>query len=168
MDADDVVREFGTDLARDAVAAVAPGESEMFDEVAEEYWADPAAAVAAERRDERLGFGLDLALLAPFAISIAVAVGQYLLGILADAFAGEAKSAVVAKLRAMLRKKNAPEIPQLTPEQFARVRSVAFDAAGRLGLPTDTARLLTDAIVGGLVQTPTAPSGGGTDGRAAP
>lgn len=165
MDADDVVREFGTDLAKDAVAEVSPGELDLFDEVADEYWADPVAAVAADRRDEQLGFGIDLALLAPFAISIAVAVGQYLFGILTDAVAGEAKTAVAAKLRALLRKKGEPEAPQLTPAQFAQVRSVAVDAAGRLGLATDTARLLADAIVGGLVQPSGAPSGGTTDGR---
>jgi hypothetical protein len=166
MDADDVVREFGTDLAKDAVAAVSPGELDLFDDVADEYWADPAAAVAADRRDEQLGFGIDLALLAPFAISIAVAVGQYLLGILTDAFAGEAKAVVAAKLRALLGRKGEPDVPQLTPAQFAQVRSVALDAAGRLGLPTDTARTLSDAIVGGLVQAPRTSSEGGTDGRA--
>ena len=168
MNADDVVREFSTDLAKDAVAAASPGELDLFDEVADEYWADPKAAVATDRRDQRLGFGIDLALLAPYAIAIAVAVVQYLFGILTDAFAGEAKSVVAAKLRAVLKRTSDPAVPQLTPAQFAQVRSVALDAAGRLGLATDTARLLTDAIVGGLVQTPGTPSGGFTDGRTAP
>jgi hypothetical protein len=166
MDADEVVREFSTDLAKDAVAAVSPGEVDLFDEVADEYWTDPEAAVAAERRDEQLGFGIDLALLAPFAISIAVAVGQYLFGILTDALAGEAKTVVAAKLRALLRRKGEPDVPPLTPAQFAQVRTVALDAAGRLGLASDTARVLSDAIVGGLVQPPAAPSGGTADGRA--
>jgi hypothetical protein len=80
--------------------------------------------------------------------------------------AGEAKTAVAAKLRALLRRKGGPEAAPLTPAQFAQVRSVALEAAGRLGLATDTARLLTDAIVGGLVQPSGAPSGGTTDGRA--
>ena len=168
MDADDVVREFGTELAKDAVAAASPGELDLFDEVADEYWADPVAAVARDRRDERLGFGIDLALLAPYAIAIAVAVGQFLFGILTDAFAGEAKSIVASKLRTLLRKRSGPGVPQLTPVQFAQVRSVALDAAGRLGLSTNTARLLTDAIVGGLVQMPGTPFSGSTDGRSAP
>ena len=95
-------------------------------------------------------------------------VGKYLFGILTDAFAGEAKAAVALKLRALLGRKGDPQVPQLTPEQFARVRAVALDAANRLGLEVDTARLLSDAIVGGLVQAPAPPSGGTTHGRPEP
>lgn len=165
---DDVLREFGTDLARDAMSTVAPGELDIFDDVAEEYWADPDAAVASDHRDEQLGFGIELAMLAPFAIAVATGVGKFLLELFASALADEAKPLLSAKLRALLRRKSPTSGPSpLTPAQFAQVRTVALETAQRLGLATETAHLLSDAIVGGLVPPQASPSGSPADGRPA-
>lgn len=87
------------------------------------------------------------------------------MGILADAFAGEARSIVTAKLHSLLSSPGEPSVPPLTPAQFAQLRSVALDAAGRLGLTSDTATLQSDAIIGGLVPAPAAARMKPTDGR---
>lgn len=150
----ETVEDASTELARSAIAAVSPGELEMFTEVADEYWDDPDAAVRAADGDVRLGFGIDLAVLAPYAIAIAFSVVQFIARSVLDAAAGEAKVFIAARFRKLFQRDPNGTVPALTVEQRDQVRAVAIAQATRLGLADDTSTVLADAIVGGILSAP--------------
>jgi hypothetical protein len=146
------------DLARQVLWRAAPEELALFEETAEEYFADPAGVLSPRRRDEAVGFGLDLALLTPYALAVAGAVLSFLGSTVADAVKAEATPAISAWIRRLLRRDDEPGSgpaparpePRLTAEQADQVRGVAFARARDLGLGEPQARLLADSVVGGL------------------
>lgn len=148
-----------TELAAAVVERVSPDELPIFDDVAEEYFRDPARALADNRRDEPLGFGLDLALVGPYALAIAVPVVQLLGSIAQDLIKDLAKDAAEPHLRDLVRRmltrrtgrRASGALPvTLTPAQVLKVQNTSFRTATSLGLPDEQARLLSDAIVGSL------------------
>ncbi|WP_125611270.1 hypothetical protein [Specibacter cremeus] len=144
-------RELSTALARLVVERIAPEELVVFDETAEEYFDDPRKALGAGLRDEPLGFGLDLALLTPFALAVAGQVVQFITDLVAGAVKDEAKPVVASLLRRLLhRPAEASTNVPLTVEQSRRVHEIAVSEGRRLGLAEPTTALLGDAIVGAL------------------
>lgn len=129
----------------------------LFSETAEEYFADPQAVLDPDHRDEALGFGLDVAMLTPYALAVAAAVVRFLASTVAEAAGEEAKPMVARLVRRLLRRPApAPEPageapPQLTTEQARQVRELAYQQAKRLGLNEDQAVLLADSMAGRLV-----------------
>ena len=83
-------RDVSTELARLMIERAAPDELLTFDEVADEYYADPESTLNPAKNDEAVGFGLELALLAPFALAVA----QFIIGFLGDLLRDVAKDAV--------------------------------------------------------------------------
>ena len=59
----DAERDLVGELARAVVERVAPEELGLFEETEADYFRDPGLVLRAGRRDEAVGFGLDLALL---------------------------------------------------------------------------------------------------------
>ncbi|MDR6415597.1 hypothetical protein [Pseudarthrobacter sulfonivorans] len=151
-------REFTTELARLALESSAPDELMVFDEVADEFFADQAAALNPRSRDESVGFGLELALLTPAALAICGEVVRFLADLLAETFKDEAKSVLGSYFRRMFVSRDQPagaEPPQsairLSDEQMRRVHEAALTEGRRLKLPEETTALLGNAIVGALV-----------------
>jgi hypothetical protein len=148
--------ELVAELARLALEQAAPEELVLFPETAEEYFKDPQAVLDPKRRDEALGFGLDLAMLTPFVLAVATPVIRFLASTVAEAAGQEAKPLVTRLVRRLLRRPDpAPEAtepaPPLSTDQVRQVREIAYQRAKNLGLDEDQAVLLADSVVGGLV-----------------
>jgi hypothetical protein len=149
----DVPRSLVEALARHAVGDVAPEELLLFDQTAEQYFADPEGAVNPKHRDEALGFGLDLAMLTPYVLAVATSCLGFLVKTVAETATSEAtKPAIGDMLRRLTRRgPQDPEGPvRLSGEQAEGVRAIAFGRAKDLGLSEERARVLADAVVGGL------------------
>jgi hypothetical protein len=120
--------------------------------------------LAASGRDEAVGFGLDLALLTPYVLAMSGAVLTYLVNTVGTAAKKESEPIIADWIHHLFRrghrKKDAggqkapapeeePEV-RLSAEEAEEVREVALARARDLKLPAAQARLLADAIVGGL------------------
>jgi hypothetical protein len=152
------------ELAKQALAEVAPEELAIFDETADEYHRDPSG-VFASGRDEAVGFGLDLALLTPYLLAMSGAVLSYLANTVAKAAKRESEPLIAEWIHRLFRRKHGQQDPdghgtekpaveepevRLSAEEVEQVREVALARARDLKLPAEKARLLADAIIGGL------------------
>lgn len=156
----DVQTELAIQLAEIVLEQLAPEELVIFDETAAEYFADPDAALNPRRRDERVGFGLDLAMLTPYAIAVAGAVVPWLLATVGDAVRTESEGVLKAWVQALFRRgrraASAPE-PQLSVEQARTLHGLTRAKAAAIGLAEQQAGELADAVVGAFVVAPTGP-----------
>jgi hypothetical protein len=149
--------ELVVELARLALERAAPEELVLLGENAEEYFRDPQAVLDPRRRDEALGFGLDVAMVTPYVLAVATPVVQFLVSTVADTVGQEAKPLVARIVRRLLRRPDpapAPEggeAPPLSTGQARQVREIAYQRARSLGLDDGQAGLLADSVVGGLV-----------------
>ncbi len=156
-------RQLAVELAETMLAAVAPDEVSILPEVSDEYFADPEGSIRGAR-EESLGFGVELAMLAPFAIAVATEVVKFLLQLAKDALGPQVQSGFAAWVRRTFpgsAKAAAPAAatPTLTRDQLQLVRGVAYAKAQALGLNEDQANSLADAVVGGTALAgPAAPS----------
>jgi len=145
------------ELARLVLEQAAPEELVLFPETAEEYFKDPQAVLDPKRRDEALGFGLDVAMLTPYVLAVATPVIRFLASTVAEAAGQEAKPLVTRIVRRLLRRPDpvseaAGEAPApVSTDQARRVREIAYQRAKGLGLNEDQAVLLADSVVGGLI-----------------
>jgi hypothetical protein len=139
------------ELTELALSQAAPDELALFDDTAQEYFADPQAALTASSKDTAVGFGLELVMITP----VALAVGGYVLQALASLLSERALVAggrsASSVLRKLLRKGQPDPTLTLTPEQTQYVRQVALERANALGMPPQQAHLLADSFVGALV-----------------
>lgn len=152
-------------LARGAVEREAPEELVLFQDSATQFFSNATAVMHGDRRDESVGFGLDLAMLTPAALAVASAVVAAVGGAVGDAWKDEATPVVGSWFRRLFgwlsrRRRGddgrhdrsaAPRAIPLTVEQARRVRAVAVKRAVAFGVPSDQARLLADSITGALV-----------------
>jgi hypothetical protein len=170
MSRDHEDRELAVELAASMLATVAPEEVSILPEVSDEYFADPDRALRAAR-EESLGFGIELAMLAPFAIAVATEVVKFLLGLAKDALGPQVQSGVAEWVRRRFPNMTKPPAPAaqpaataaapatLTREQLQMVHGVALAKAQALGLDERQATSLADAVVGGAALAgPAAPS----------
>jgi hypothetical protein len=142
------------ELARAVLEQAAPEELLIFEETSREYFSDPRAVLHPPRRDEAVGFGLDAALLTPYALAVATPVLSFLLQTVADAARSEAQPVIRDWVRRLLRRSGRDAgdgVAPLTPQQAARVQELARSRAADLGLPEEQQRLLADSVLGGLV-----------------
>lgn len=142
-----------TELASLVIERMAPDELAVVPLVARDYFADPAETLGSRGRDQALGFGLDLALMTPYALAVATPVVQYLgslaTSIAQDVVKDEAKPLVHDVVRQMFRRRpQQPTAVMLTPEQVDRVHERSYRIALALDMPDDQARLLADALAG--------------------
>lgn len=151
-------RQLVVDLAAAVLDQAAPEELLLLDETSQEYFADPDAALRPGRAEESIGFGVELALLTPYVLAVVTPVINFLLTIATDAVKTEARPAVVAWVRRVLRRPPGDDAaslggppPALTPEQARTVRRIAYERARDLGVEEPTARVLADAVAGGVV-----------------
>ena len=108
-----------------------------------------------------VGFGLDLAALAPVALAVSSAVVGFLVDLFRDAAADAASPALADILRRVLRLPGGNDggaredaVGALTAGQAARVLDVATRQGAALGLEPEAASLLAHAIVGALAVEP--------------
>jgi hypothetical protein len=162
----DAERDLVGELARAVVERVAPEELGLFEETEADYFRDPGLVLRAGRRDEAVGFGLDLALLTPYVLVAGAAVVHFLTdvvsGVVADEVGDELKPVIAGRVR-RLRRRDDPaaagrrepgpqdRVPGVTVEQAREVRRVALREAMQSGLDDEKAALLADAFVGALL-----------------
>jgi hypothetical protein len=153
-------QQLATELAELVLAQVAPEELVILDDTAWDYFADPRATLDPRRRDEPLGFGVDVTLVCPYVLAVAGPVVTYLGSLVADGVHDAATSVIADRVRRLFRRPvsgyaasiagAAPEVA-LTPEQGRRIRGTTLERARALGLPDAQAGVLADAIVGSLI-----------------
>ncbi len=155
-------RELVQGLAATMVEEIAPEETLMFSRTADTYFEDPDRLLAAQSGDdEPLGFGVvaAVALVAPVALAVATDVMKYLFEELKKRFADETTEGIVLLVKQLFSKTPdeesgtalAAEAVTLENDEIARVRSLAVEKATLLGLPTEKAQLLADALAGSLL-----------------
>ena len=162
----DAERDLTGELARAVIGRVAPEELALFEETEADYFRDPGVVLRAGRRDEAVGFGLDLALLTPYVLAAGAAVLRYLGAIVSDIVGDELrdelKPVIAGRVRRLLRRDDPAaagrpgpaghdRAPGLTAEQAREVRQVALRQALQSGLDDEKAALLADAFVGALL-----------------
>jgi hypothetical protein len=150
-----VERELVAELGQLVLEQTAPEELAIFPETAREYFDDPQAVLDPGRRDEPVGFGLELALLTPYVLAVVTPVIHYLATTVADAVREEVTPVLVPLVRRLFRRPDqAPEAPDdptpLRAEQLRHVREVAYQQGKGLGLEEERASMLADAVVGRL------------------
>jgi hypothetical protein len=142
------------DLARLVVGDIASDELAVFDETAEEYRTEPMDPGDPPRRDETLGFGVDLALVTPYALAVAGWVVQFLGSVATDIAKDTTKPVAQSLVRRMLigaGGRSAERQPVvLSREQLTAVRESSYAQACALGLKPERAALLADAVVGSI------------------
>ena len=150
-------RQLVAELAAVVLGRAASEELAVFDETAEEYFADPRAVLAATRRDEPLGFGLDVAMLTPYVLAIVTPVVSFLAAAVADSVKAEGKQVVEAMVRRLFRggarlpTVDSAAVSALSVDQARQIRTIAYERARLLGMPEDQCILLADSIVGGVL-----------------
>ena len=155
----DEARALASELAALSLEDAAPEELVLFPEVAEEYFRDPDGVLNAQGRDEAVGFGLDVAMLTPYALAVVVPVIKFLASVLEDTAKEEVRASLSERIRKLFRR-DADEEPgaeaatpalALSRDQARTVRQTAFDQARGLGVDDARAGLLADSLVGRLV-----------------
>ena len=143
-----------TALTAAALHSAAPDELVVLDETADEYFADPQALLNPKSRDEAVGFGIEMGLIAPFVLAVATPVVQFLIDTVTAAAQDAAKPMVTRAVRRLIRwNRSEPDgtaSVSLSMDQVRRARSIAYDQARRLGLPERDCVLLADSVAGGL------------------
>src|SRR5918998_1428887 len=137
------------ELTELALSTAAPDELLVFEETAQEFFADPQAALTAARKDSAVGFGLELAMITPVALAVGSAVVQAILAALGDRVIQLGGRGVAGLLKRLLRKDSQARQPgdiSLSQDQARYVRQVALDRARALGMPEGQAALLADSF----------------------
>jgi hypothetical protein len=146
-----------TELAEAVLGHAAPEELVVLDETAAEFFQDPDRLLDTRSRDEPVGFGLEMQLLTPYVLAIAVPVVSFLISLVTDSVKEASKTATGEWVRSLFKREAAApaaetvSVPALTPEQARRVQQIAYDKATALGLSEATASLLADSVVGGVL-----------------
>ncbi len=131
----DTQRALVRDLASTVLASQAPDELALLDLTSEEFFADPDAALARDRRDESLGFGIELAMLTPLVLAVVTPVVQFLVDLatdtiketITDSAKHELTPRVAAWLRRVTRRGDDPAAP--APARGAPPDSAPPDSA---------------------------------------
>ena len=139
-------------LTREALAADADLRDELAVYTASEgVFLDRRGTVAPPGEDESLAFGADLVvLLAPYVVATATAAVRYLVRLVADAAADEAKPVVGRWLRHLVRPDAEKPAEPLPADVLRRVRDVTGDVCRELGLDDSDAALVSAAVTGRL------------------
>ncbi len=161
----DAERALVDELAHAVVRRVAPEELVLFEETEADYFRDPGL-LAAGRRDEAVGFGLEMALLTPYVLAVGTAVVRFLASVVSDTVRDELKDelrpVIAGPVRRLFRRDDPAaadrresgeqdRAPGVTVAQAREVRRVALQQARQCGLDEEKAALLADAFVGALV-----------------
>jgi hypothetical protein len=152
-----------SELSRDLVRQMAPGELPRFEATRTAYFEDPDKVLReVSSQDEILGFdmGTILTQMTPAILAIATQVVTFLVGEVKKQLKTESTGFVGELVKGMFKRfkepmnKPQPQGISLTPELLTRVRETTLQNATRLHLPRDQAAVLADAVVGSLSLAP--------------
>jgi len=147
-------QELVVEFAGLVVERLAPEEMPIFSDVTADYFAAEERVTERRRRDEPLGFGVDLALLTPYVLAVSGVVVQFLGSLATDLVKDATKPVAQNLVRRMLDQLTGRPTEEaaivLDPAQLTAIRDASYTQACALGLPQDRAALLADAVVGNL------------------
>jgi hypothetical protein len=158
-----VEQQLVTKLAALVTEWAAPEEIAILDERAREYFADPEAALEPRRRDEPLGFGIDVSSLGPYVLAVASPVVAYLGSVIAQEVRQAATPLAADLVRRLFRRPGSGAAPitagdlsvssELAPtlDRGHWIQDTTQARARALGLPDVQANILADAVVSNLV-----------------
>lgn len=140
------------ELSEEVLTVLAPDELPFLSDAVQDFRDGRIPDPGSKTRDEPLGFGIELSLLAPYVLAVMPSVINFLAGIFAESAKEEAVTALGSLIRRLFRRRGAAAETgiRLTTEQGRRVRSVTYERAMTVGLDKKRAALLADAVVGSL------------------
>ncbi len=144
--------KFIEEISRGIITQVAPEESDLFDELLQEYFDHPQPPTPlTSASDDPLGFGLAETLVAvtPAAAAMVSAVLSYLLTEAIKAAQEESATAVKKKIKALFNSEDEAPSP-LTEEQLEQVKKLARKQAIQFGLNAKQAEKMANALIGSL------------------
>jgi len=137
-------------LSREVIGEVAPEELDLFDQLSDEYYVDPAPPdLTQQGGDEALGFGLGELLIAstPASNAMITVVLTFVIQILMQAAGDEGSDFVRNKIRALFgRKGEAEPPPHFNRDELRHMRAAAEAEAQRFGLSAEEAGHMADAL----------------------
>lgn len=147
-----VDRRLVVELAAIALPRIAPDELVVLHESAEEYFADPRAALERGRSDQALGSGITVTMLTPYLLAAAQVALPILAAIVGEALKGVAVQVLTDHVRALFRRtpQEPPGPVALTREQADAVYLAVVEQSRRAGLPEETSALVGRATLGSL------------------
>ncbi len=142
------------EVSRDVIAEVAPEELDLFDQLSDEYYANPTPPDLSQRAgDDALGFGLNELLIAntPAANAMITVVLGFAIQIISKAAGDESSDFVRARVKALFKRKGSAQPSQPAPVQFSteqlrQMRAAAEAEAQRFGLDAADAGHMADAL----------------------
>ena len=145
-------RKLVEELSKSVVSEVAPEELDLFDELVQEYFDDPAPPdLSAQASDDALGFGMSEMLVAatPAAMAMASAVVGF---VLSEAIEADQEESVGLVLKRLFKKGKVTDEgpPPLDKAQLEQVKKLALEQAQAFGMKPDEAKKMTDALIGSL------------------
>jgi hypothetical protein len=142
-----------TELARSAIAQVAPDELPLFEAMTRVWFKDPRLARVRRGGDETLGFGLaEVApLLTPIVLATAGEIAKYLAEELGKSLAHMTADGIVQRIGRLFRRE--PVSPALTQTQLSRIHDVATQLLQTTAVTRDQSSFVADALVG-LLSSP--------------
>jgi hypothetical protein len=149
-------RELIAELSKQIVDQVAPEEADLFDELIDDYFADPSPPdLSATDADDALGFGLGELMVAftPAAAAVASAAIAFVVSAMTQAARDESAEQIRAKLKQLLVNKGSAQVsrPQLTPSELEQLRKIARDTASLYGMDAAHADSMANAMLVTLV-----------------
>jgi hypothetical protein len=127
------------EISKDIVAQTAPEELEMFDELLQEHFQNPASFTT---DDEPLGFGGELMVaMTPVVAMVVEAVITFLLQEVITAAKQESVAVIAQKVKAIFNpsKEKKGDLPTLTSEQLKKVKELVRKEALRGGMKPNKA-----------------------------
>jgi hypothetical protein len=138
------------DISRAVISEVAPEELDLFDQLSEEYYADPTPPdLTQNASDDALGFGLGDLLIAstPASNAMITVVLTFAIQILMQAAGDEGSDFVRDRVRALFgRKGQAEPPPHFNRDELRHMRAAAESEAQRFGLSAEEAGHMADAL----------------------
>ena len=151
---DKELRETIDEVSYNLISNLAPEEIEMFDEISEAYFSDPAFFEMRKSNDDPVGFGIESMtdMLSPAAFSVVTTVVTYIAG---EAF-GAAKGALTDELKSRIKslfnkKSEKKDVTALTPEQLKEVHDKAVSRGMELRLSEEQPNNLANALIASMV-----------------
>ena len=151
---DKEIRETINEISYNIINDIAPEEIDMFEEISEAYFSDPAVFEKKKSGDDPIGFGIEgiMEMFSPAVMTVVTTVVTY---IATEAF-GAAKGALTDELKAKIKslfnkKAEKKDDAALTPEQLKTVHEKAVSRGISLNLSEEQANNLANALIASMV-----------------
>lgn len=144
------------EISKDLITQLAPEEIDLFGELAQDYFNDPAPPTSSKHRDDPLGFGgSDLIVAAtPVAMAMVSAMITFVTTEALKSAKDESADLIKKRVKGLFKKFSATSepaaAPTLTKDQLEQVKKLALKQAADFGMDAATAEKMSNALIGSL------------------